>query len=125
MTILESLLLAHLLGDWILQTNWQARNKQHNWRAMISHVVVYHLVVLAVLVVRFGFWDGRVYAVVLGLAATHAFLDRRWPVEWLMKALGNATRNDSDRWLAVMFDQSIHILLLGLATLILSRNALL
>ncbi|HET6348025.1 MAG TPA: DUF3307 domain-containing protein [Candidatus Krumholzibacteria bacterium] len=120
MTVLESLLLAHLLGDWILQTNWQAVNKRHNWRAMLSHVVVYHAVVLAVLGARFGFENGRVYAVVAGLAISHAFLDRVWPVEWLMKRLGAGPRNDSDRWLTVMFDQSIHILLLGLATLILS-----
>jgi hypothetical protein len=123
MTILESLLLAHVLGDWILQTNWQAQNKRHNWRAMLSHMVVYHLVVLGVLVARFGYRDWVVYAVVGGLAVTHAFLDHGWPVTWLMKRLGIAPRNEYDRWLSVMFDQSLHILLLGVATLILSRNA--
>jgi len=123
MTILESLLLAHVLGDWILQTNWQAQNKRHNWRAMLSHVVVYHLVVLAVLTARFGFRDWLVYAVVGGLMISHAFLDRGWPVAFLMRTLGIGPRNESDRWLNVMFDQSLHIQLLGLATLVLSRHA--
>ena len=122
MTILESLLLAHVLGDWILQTNYQAQNKRHSWRAMLAHVTVYHLVMLAVLVARFGYRDWVVYAVVVGLAFTHAFLDRGWPVERLMKTLGISPRNESDRWLNVMFDQSIHIQLLGLATLILARH---
>lgn len=124
MTILESLLLAHLLGDWLLQTNWQAQNKARSWRAMLSHVVTYHVVVLAVLVVRFGFGNALVYAVVVGLAVSHAFLDRRWPVLWLMKKLGVGSNNESDRWLAVMFDQSLHIELLGLAALILSHGNL-
>ena len=79
MTILESLLLAHVLGDWILQPNWQAQHKRHSWRAMWAHVSMYHLVVLAVLVWRFGFRSWQVYAVVAGLAVTHAFLDRGTP----------------------------------------------
>ena len=120
MTILESLLLAHVLGDWLLQTSWQAMNKRHNWRAMLSHVFVYHLAVLAILVARFGFNDARVYAVVAGLAISHAFIDRRWPVEWLMNRLGAGSRDEHERWLTVMFDQSIHIVLLCAATLILS-----
>jgi hypothetical protein len=125
MTILESLLLAHVLGDWILQPNWQAQNKHHSWRAMWAHVAVYHLVVLAVLVLRFGLHDWLVYAVVGGLAVTHAFLDRGWPVIWLMRKLGVSSRTESDRWLNVMFDQSIHMLLLGVAAAILTRNAML
>jgi hypothetical protein len=125
MTILESLLLAHLLGDWVLQTEWQAQNKSHNWRAMLSHLVVYHIVILAVLVARFGFQYRLVYAVVVILAITHAFLDRGWTVPWLMRTLKISVKITPERWLIVMFDQSIHMLLLGLASITLSRKGLL
>lgn len=121
MTVFESLILAHLLGDWLLQTEWQAKNKSSSWRARWSHVAVYHIVILAVLVVRFGMQDPRVYITVGILAISHAFLDRRWPVLWLMKTLRISVNNTPERWLIVMIDQSIHILLLGLASLVLSN----
>jgi hypothetical protein len=111
-----------LLGDWLLQTEWQAANKRHNWRAMLSHVVVYHIVALAVLVVRFGFQNVYVYGVVGILAVSHAFLDRGWPVAWLMRKLRISVDRTPERWLTLVVDQSIHILLLGLASLVLSQR---
>ena len=33
-TILMSILVAHFVGDWLLQTNWQAVNKSRNVRAL-------------------------------------------------------------------------------------------
>ena len=120
MTLFESLLLAHIVGDWLLQTEWQALNKVHNWRALLSHVVVHHLVVLGVLLARFGFQDIRVFVVVGLLAVSHAILDRHWPVVWLMRALKHIVVRPPERWLTIVIDQAIHILLLGLAVLYLS-----
>jgi hypothetical protein len=121
MTIFESLLLAHLVGDWLLQTEWQANNKIQKWQALLSHVIVYHLVILAVLLAWFGFRNVNIYITVVALAVTHAVLDLRWPVEWIMKTFRHTVANQSERWLVIVVDQSIHIILLGLASLFLSR----
>ena len=121
MTIFESLLLAHLVGDWLLQTEWQANNKTHKWQALLSHVVVYHLIILAVLIAWFGLRNVNVYITVAVLAATHAVLDLRWPVEWIMKTFRHSVTNQSEYWLVIVVDQSIHNILLGLASLFLSR----
>ena len=121
MTIFESLLLAHIVGDWLLQTEWQANNKIHKWQALLSHVIVYHLVILAVLIAWFGFRNTTVYITVAVLAVTHAVLDLRRPVEWIMKMLRHSVTNQSERWLVIVIDQSIHIILIGLASLFLSR----
>lgn len=117
MTIFESLLLAHVVGDWIFQTEWQAVNKRHNWRALLIHVGIYHVIVFAVLAAQFGFVEPRVYIAVAFLAITHAILDRQWPVEWLMRTLRLAVRRSNERWLVIAFDQAVHIVLIGLVTL--------
>ena len=120
MTVFETLIVAHVVGDWILQTEWQAVNKAHNWRALWSHVFVYHAIVLVALVARFGLDNSRVYLAVAVLAATHALLDRGWPVQRLMRLLRVTVDRPQDRWLTTAFDQSIHIVLLALATLYLT-----
>jgi len=120
-SVFDSLLLAHLLGDWILQTEWQATNKQSSWRAMFSHVVVYHLAILVALWLWYGFDQPLVYIVVAGLAVSHAILDRRWPVIALMRALRSSTSGEPEKWLLVVFDQCLHILLLGVSAVLLAR----
>jgi Protein of unknown function (DUF3307) len=42
-------LAGHLIGDFVVQTDWQANNKERNWRADAAHVLTYH-VIMAVLV---------------------------------------------------------------------------
>jgi hypothetical protein len=121
-TLFESLLLAHILGDWLLQTEWQAMNKARSWRAMLSHVLVYHVVVLAVLVAKLGYRNPYVYMIVASLAISHGILDRSGIVSWLMRTLRISVERPPERWFTVAIDQSIHILLLGLATWVLSRT---
>lgn len=121
MTLFESLLMAHLVGDWLVQTEWQALNKVRNWRAMLAHVAVYHLLVLSVLLFRFGWGDARVYLAVGVLALSHGILDRRTPLLWLMRILHLIQERQPERWLAMAVDQVIHIVLLGAATLFLTQ----
>lgn len=37
------LLLLHLLGDYVTQTDWMAKNKTTNWHPAIAHGVAYSL----------------------------------------------------------------------------------
>jgi hypothetical protein len=121
MSLFDSLLVAHLVGDWLLQTEWQALNKTKNWRAMWSHVAVYHLLILVVLWIHFGFQDTRVYPTIAALALSHAYLDRRWPEIAIMRGLRVIVDRDPERWLLIAVDQCLHIVLLGLAALYLSQ----
>lgn len=121
MSLFDSLLVAHLVGDWLLQTEWQALNKTRNWRAMWSHVTVYHLLILIALWSHFGFQDVRVYFTTAALALSHAFLDRRWPEVAVMRALRIIVDRDPERWLLIAVDQVLHIILLAAAAFYLSQ----
>ena len=117
MTLFENLLMAHLAGDWIFQTEWQALNKTRSWRALLAHVSAYHLLVLGILLSRFGLAEPRVYLAVALLAVSHALLDRRDPLIWLMRKLRIVVEREPPFWLVMAVDQSVHILLLGLVAI--------
>ena len=120
MSLFDKLLIAHLVGDWLLQTEWQALNKGQNYRALFSHVGIYSVIILGVLVADFGFQNIFVYVVVGMLALSHAFLDRRWPVIRYMKALRLIVERKPEPWLLMAIDQVLHIVLLAFAVIILS-----
>ena len=122
MTTFELLMVAHLVGDWLLQTEWMAMEKRYNWRALLSHVTVYHALIFAVLGYRFGYGDARVYVVVVVLALTHALLDRQWPVVRIMRLLRISVKRPPEKWLEIAIDQSLHILLLAAALVFLGQE---
>ena len=72
--IFPILFAAHMLGDWVIQTDKQAMNKMASWRALAGHVLTYHMC-MAVLVLPF--WHDRwaLMGFVIS-AATHGFIDR-------------------------------------------------
>lgn len=119
-TIFEVLLMAHIAGDWLLQTEWQAQNKDRNWRAMLSHVLIYHAMVLGVLGAKLGFREPAVYTVVIALAVSHAVIDRSRSIAWITRTLRITVERASEKWLSIVTDQAIHLLLLGLAAFYLS-----
>lgn len=92
------LLVAHQVGDHVVQTDHQAAGKAGpGWSAlgaMLGHIAGYHLTAVALLVGTF-FVLGlplTVTGVAAGLAfsaVTHALLDRRWPVKRLLRLLGS------------------------------------
>ncbi len=94
-----ALYAGHQLGDHLLgQTDTQAAGKaQPGWagrRALIRHVIQYHLVLAGTLAIAVLALHMPVTPV--GLAAggalsvvTHAVLDRRWPLIWLMEHTGS------------------------------------
>ena len=121
MTVFETLLVAHVLGDWLLQTEWQAVNKGRSWKALLAHVAVYHVVLLVALGIKLGFDQPLVYAAVGVLALVHGVLDRQGFVQWLMRALRIVVERQPERWLSIAVDQSVHFVILAAAALFLSR----
>lgn len=109
------LLAAHLVGDFIIQTDAQALAKMKSWRAMAGHVLTYHLT-MAVLVLPF--WHDR--WTVLGFvvsAATHGLIDRRWPVRLLLRKTGSPSFAETTLGMLAA-DQALHaVFLASMATL--------
>ena len=120
MTIFEGLLMAHLLGDWLLQTEWQAVNKARHFGALLTHLVVSHAVIFAVLFWGFGLSLLPVVIVTVGLAVIHGILDGTGFLPWLMRTMRLFVKREPEKWIMVIFDQVIHLLLLGAATLVLT-----
>jgi hypothetical protein len=105
-----TLAAGHNVADHVFgQTDWQAARKgapspaevaggvspRRGWAACLAHVAQYHLVLGVLLTVVWAVLDlplGWV-GVSAGLAVsvgTHALLDRRWPVIWLLEHTGKA-----------------------------------
>ena len=88
--VLPTLYAAHTVADHVAQTDHQAAAKATSWRAMAGHVGSYQLTqaiavtaVTTLTGVRVG-WP-QLLAGMAFSGATHALLDRRWPVRWLLR----------------------------------------
>jgi hypothetical protein len=104
------LLIGHLVGDFLLQTNWMAINKPTKLSALLTHVTIYTLVVTA-----FAYFAGGIsYKAVIFIFLTHMILDKRNFVVFWVK---NINRVEKIPWLNIASDQSWHLLVLALATL--------
>lgn len=115
-----TLTAAHQVADHVTgQTDRQAANKAapgwYGWRHLLGHVAAYHLtvgVMLTVTVIALGL-PVTAAGVGSGLAfsaVTHAVLDRRWPVRWLLTRTGAAGFADLQQPICGMYlaDQSLH-----------------
>jgi hypothetical protein len=108
--IFPLLFAAHMLGDWIIQTDAQAAAKMRSWGAMAGHVLTYHLV-MAVLVLPFWHdaWALLGFAVSAG---THAVIDRRWPVRLLLRKTGSPSFAETTLGVLAA-DQALHAVFLA------------
>ncbi|MFJ2895882.1 DUF3307 domain-containing protein [Streptomyces sp. NPDC087218] len=121
------LYVGHLIADYPLQTDHQAGNKalpgMAGWRANLSHAVT-HVAVCATLLVLGAAALGwslptlPALAALLWIGASHAFIDRRWPVTaWMRLARQESWAANGG---AAHVDQTAHIAALVVAALCLS-----
>ena len=115
MSVFELLLIGHLIGDWLLQTSYQALNKDKGKffnRALIGHSLVYTAVFIPILILQ-----NISLAWLLLVMACHVIIDRRWPVVWTYKLINNVEKSPGESeapfWLLIVKDQVIHILVLA------------
>lgn len=122
-SVFTAFLVAHMVGDYLFQTDWQARHKRGGlsggvaFRALASHVTTYTLAFAPALV-----WIGDVIGPGWALLAAaliflpHLVLDDGRVVRlWLARVKG-AERFDVG--LAASVDQSFHVLSLFLVALL-------
>ncbi|GAA0897840.1 hypothetical protein [Pseudonocardia zijingensis] len=91
---LAALLVGHTVGDHLVQTDHQAARKAASWRAMAGHVAGYQATCAATLAAVHALTGSRpswrrVIAGHAFSAATHALIDRRWPVTWILEHTGS------------------------------------
>jgi hypothetical protein len=105
-------IVIHLVVDWLLQTEWMARNK-----ASLKHPAAYvhsGLHALALLVI-FPWW------LALGVGATHLLIDTRVPVTWWTEKVKQMPPSAPDyRQIEIWLDQIFHILMLAVAAFLLA-----
>jgi hypothetical protein len=123
-SILAAFLVAHMVGDYLLQTDWQARNKhgglgrdRNAWRALSAHVTTYTLAFVPA-----GIWIGSEVGAGWGILAAalvalpHLVVDDgRIVALYLMRVKGAEA---FDPGLASSVDQAFHGLSLALVALL-------
>lgn len=109
MTPLAAVLVGHLIGDWIAQTDWQAANKTTSWRANQLHMLTYHMVLAPLCVLSMS--AGWALTTVVVSWLTHSLIDRRWPVQKLMKITGSEPFSKTT-FGVIAVDQALHLSIL-------------
>ncbi|MGK5681335.1 DUF3307 domain-containing protein [Actinoplanes sp. URMC 104] len=128
---MATLVAAHQLADHIFQTDANANAKatlgRNGWRHLFIHVGTYHVTALVMLLVTAAALDVplTVAGMTAGLgfsAVTHAILDRRWPVRWILRHTGSAAFAELTTPLCGMYlaDQALHYGCLWVAALLIA-----
>lgn len=92
---------AHLIGDWILQTDWMARNK-----TSLRHIAAW--VHGAIQGLCLGVALGSQAGLVLGFI--HVLIDTRVPVEWWIRRVKQCAKAPEAASIAIWLDQTFHII---------------
>ncbi|MEU0857487.1 DUF3307 domain-containing protein [Streptomyces griseofuscus] len=124
-TLFILLYAAHLLSDYVFQTDHQSDHKAlrsaAGWRACLSHAgthVAASSVALGAGTVLLDLplaWPKAV-AVLAWVGLSHGFIDRRWPILWWMERTGS--EEFAQRGGAAYVDQTAHVTALVLAALV-------
>lgn len=110
MSPFASLILAHFVADYLLQTRWMAMNKTRQWLPLIAHSLVYTLVLGVAAYFSFG---GLSLSGLLILFLAHVFLDRRSFVQWWAETIMGVDLQQG-WWLVIIADQTFHFLVIAL-----------
>jgi len=108
--LLPLVLVGHLLGDWIVQTDAQAEWKAVSWAAMGRHMLGYHLTLGIAAGVVLG-PSVELLVLLVVSTVTHGFIDRRWPVVRLLRATGSPWFAEQP-WGVLCADQALHLSIL-------------
>lgn len=120
MSLFDWLLLGHLFGDFIVQTDAMARNKPQQWRWLMAHLLLYTACLAVVIIghaLRYGVAAWLAAAAIVFIFVTHLILDRRsFTTRW-MRLVGMST---DQKWLVIVVDQIFHLFTLAIVAQVLS-----
>jgi hypothetical protein len=115
-------IVSHLIGDFALQTEWQAQHKRNGLgpdptarRALLAHVTTYTLAFVPALVWLWDDLGAGVLAVAAILFGTHLVQDDGRLIEEYIRAI-KRTNPTAHPMVYLALDQTIHVVVLfGLA----------
>ena len=96
---------AHLIGDYILQNDWMAKNKKSNSFICLIHVSTYML--------PFIFTNINMIGILL-IGIQHYIQDRTQFVSWFCKKTNKFQDEHNKFWGHVVVDNVFHILFIAL-----------
>lgn len=108
MNLFESLLIAHFIGDWMLQNNWMAMNK-----TKVIWVRALHCLIYSACFFWLPFWW------IAYIFVTHFIIDSYKPLYWFRRLKGDFKNMDefiesfntpAGFYVNVTLDQIFHIL---------------
>jgi len=107
-----TLILVHLVGDYVYQNDWMAQNKSaRTWEgtaACLVHVTLYTLMFVCFTWVMGDVWPWWAYAAIW---ATHYPVDRyRLAAAWMGKAGQTGFRDNMGPWSVIIVDNTYHLL---------------
>jgi hypothetical protein len=129
---LATMYAAHQVADHVFgQTDSMAASKAKpgkvGWLAVLSHVGQYHIVMammlgLTLTILNLPASFIGVFLCLVFSAVTHAFLDRRWPVRWILEHTGSPEFAKMTTPLCGMYlaDQGLHLFCLWISALLLT-----
>lgn len=99
--------LAHLIGDFILQNDWMAKGKKENSLICLIHIITY--------LIPFVFTDIIWWGIVL-IGVEHFIQDRTNIIVWFMRIKGSDKFAEPPMapWSIIITDNIIHILFIAL-----------
>jgi hypothetical protein len=125
-SVLAAFLVAHMVGDYLFQTDWQARNKRGGlsggiaFRALATHVTTYTLAFVPALVWIADELDvGWALLTAALIFLPHFVIDDGRIVRFYLARVKRA--DGFDLGLAASVDQSFHVLSLFLVALLLGQ----
>ena len=117
MTVFFGMLYAHLIADWLLQTEFQACGKSKG--KFFNMASVSHGATHAVCLVMALWWTGAAIAWAFPIVLSHIFIDRRWPVTWWIIHVERTRPETLEAlwWLPIAVDQVMHLTIIGIVAL--------
>lgn len=122
--IFAAFAISHLVGDYLLQTEWQALHKRGGLtnhdpasrRALFSHVTTYTIAFIPIVLLAAGGWEiAWAFALIF---VPHLIQDDGTLLAIYMRRVKHADPK-TNQLLAIVVDQTFHLLaLLGLALLL-------
>lgn len=115
MSVFAWLVIGHLIGDWMFQTDWMARSKRGRWWSI--ECLVHCLVYTAAVILSAWFGSGgtiplpRVALLFLAIFISHWLIDGFDLAYWW----GRLIQQTKTGYVRIVVDQTLHLIVLGIA----------
>jgi hypothetical protein len=114
MNLIAWCLIAHLIGDFLLQTGYETSHKAQGRflnRGLLTHCLKYAACFIPVFLIY-----GVSLAWLLVVFGTHLVLDRRWLIlGWRHHVIGDSLEAiKATFWLTIVVDQIFHLIVLAI-----------